>query len=86
MNRKIPFKLDQDITFVYSFIPFDFRKNMGQLAIELTYTNGDTQMLTTESTNPNHRGTYEFDSDEDYFEFIKQLKLCGIPQVKSNRQ
>ena len=66
-SRKVQLELDQDIAFIYSFIPFDFRKNSGQMAIELTFTNGDTQMLTTASTNPNYFGTHEFDSDESYF-------------------
>jgi len=79
-SKKITLELDQDIIFVSSFIPYDFTKNMGQLGLEIKFTNGDTQMLTTASTNPNHFGTYEFDSDEEYFQYISYLKAQGIPK------
>lgn len=62
MTTKVPLVLDQDKMFIKSTTPFDFNRNMGQYALEITYTNGDTQMLTTPSLNPNCHGTHEFES------------------------
>ncbi len=74
MTKKVDLKLDQDTIFIDSIIPMDFTKNFGQLALEIKYTNGDTQMLTTKSENPNVYGTHEFETKEEYMGFIEKLK------------
>ena len=83
-SRKVKLELEQHIIFIDCFIPYDFTKLGGQLALEIKYTNGDTQMFTTASTLPNHSSTYEFDNDEEYFKYISYLKEQGVPQGKVN--
>lgn len=78
-SRKVELKLAQNRVFIASYTPYDFSKGMGQLAVKITYTNGDTDMFTTETTLPNSYSTHEFDSDKDYFDFIAGLKADGIP-------
>jgi hypothetical protein len=78
-SRKVELKLSQNRIFIASYTPYDYRKYMGQYALKITYTNGDIDMFTTETTMPNHYTTHEFDSDEQYFEFIAGLKADGIP-------
>jgi hypothetical protein len=73
-------KLSKNIIFVKCFEPYDFSRNMGQLAVEITYTDGDTDILTTKSTKDNVFSSFEFDSDKEYFEFIKFLQENKIPK------
>lgn len=75
--------LDQKLLFIASYTPFDFSKYMGQLAVEIKYTNGETQMLTTRSTNPNVFDTPEFETTEDYYEFIEFLNKNNIKREHS---
>lgn len=72
-------KLSKNIIFVKCFEPYDFTRNMGQLAVEITYTDGDTDMLTTKSTKNNVHSSFEFKDNEEYFEFIKFLQNRNIP-------
>lgn len=65
--------LEQDKAFIKKTTPLDFTKNMGQYALEVEYTNGDTQMFTTKSSNPNQFGTHEFETKEDMLNFQKEL-------------
>lgn len=41
--------------------------------IEIKYTNGDTQVMTSKNTQPNHFGTHEFETNDELFEFAKKL-------------
>lgn len=66
-------KLDQNKVFIVSVMPYLF-KNMGQCALEIIYTNGDTQMLTTKSTNPNHFENYDFETEQDMLNFYETIK------------
>ncbi|CAL2106688.1 hypothetical protein T190115A13A_270045 [Tenacibaculum sp. 190524A02b] len=70
--------LDQNPTFIKSFTLYDFRRNMGQLAIEIEYTSGDTQMLTTPSTKDNVSDKGDL-SVEDYHFLVEELQ-----KLKSN--
>ena len=74
-SRYIPPELEQDREFIKSITPLDFTKNMGQYALHIVYTNGDIQVFTTESTNPNHFGTHEFESKQDMMTFYHDIKL-----------
>jgi hypothetical protein len=78
-SRKVELKLAQKRVFIASYTPYDFQEFAGQYAVKITYTNGDIDMFTTETTMPNHFTTHEFDSDEQYFEFLAELKRDGIP-------
>ncbi len=72
-------KLDKNLMFLTSYCPYDFQKNMGVYAVELKWTDGDTQMLTTPTTKPERssdRG--DFKSEEDYFTFLEYLKTEGF--------
>lgn len=71
-------KLIKNIIFIKSYDVFDFTKNLGQLAVEVTYTCGETQMLTTRSTKDNVRATYDFDHDTEFYDFVKFLKDNNI--------
>lgn len=74
MIKKTEPILEQSKMFIGKITPFDFTRNMGQYAVEITYTNGDTQMFTTNSTNPNVFSSYEFDDLEEMTNFIDNLK------------
>lgn len=65
--------LEQNIMFVESFKPYDFTKNMGQYAVEITYSNKETQMLTTPSTKENVNSKGDL-SVEDFFKLIDKLQ------------
>lgn len=73
-------KLDQNILYVKSWQPFDFQ-NMGQQAIELKFTSGDTQMLTTpiDPARGNDRG--DFKDEAELMEFAEYLTKRGIPRT-----
>lgn len=74
-------KITKNIIFAKSFTPFDFTKNMGQLAIKITYTDGDTDMLTTPPDEARKNFTNDkgdFANIEEYFQFIDWLKQEGI--------
>lgn len=53
-------QLDQDKMLIKKVTPYDFTKYMGQYALEIEYTNGDTQMLTTPALNPSCHGKADF--------------------------
>jgi len=73
-------KLRKNVVFVKSFEVYDFKTNFGQLAVEIVYTDGETQILTTKSTKDNVHSSFEFSSEVEYFEFIKFLQQQGIPR------
>ena len=73
-------KLSKKLVFVKCFEPYDFSRNMGQLAVQITYTDGDTDMLTTKSTKDNVHSSYEFDSEEEYYQFLEFLISKNIPR------
>lgn len=74
-------KLNKRLVFVKSYEPYDFTKNMGQYGVEIIYTDGSTQMLTTKSTLSNVYASSDFDTDDEYFEFLNLLKQSGIPRT-----
>lgn len=69
--------LSQNILFVKEFEPYDF-KNMGQLAVEVEYTDGSTDMLTTPTKNPNGTDKGDFKDEKEFYEFIEWLKQNNI--------
>ncbi len=73
-------KLRKNIIFVQYFEPYNFMANMGQLAVEITYTDGDTEMLTTKSIYDNVRGLSDFADVKEYYEFINFLIEKKIPR------
>lgn len=72
-------KLRQNIFFALHYKIFNF-VNMGQMAVEITYTDGSTDMLTTKSTNKNVHSTFDFNDDNEYFRFIKFLETNNVPK------
>ncbi len=73
-------KLSKNIIFVKCFEPYDFTRNMGQLAVEITYTDGDTEMLTTKSTKDNVFSSFEFEDEAEFYKFIVFLQEKNIPR------
>lgn len=73
-------KLRKKLVFVKCFEPYDFSRNMGQLAVEITYTDGDTEMLTTKSTKDNVHSSYEFNNEDEYYQFLEFLMSKNIPR------
>lgn len=67
-------KLSQNIVFVESFTPLNFKDTMGQLAVEVKYTNGDKDVLTTPMPPEKGSDKGDFKSEEEYFQFITYLK------------
>jgi hypothetical protein len=73
-------KLRQNIFFALHYKVYNF-VGMGQLAVEITYTDDSTDMLTTKSTNTNVHSTFDFNSDEEYFQFIKFLETNNVKKL-----
>lgn len=71
-------KLKKNLVFVKCYEAYDFMKNMGQLAVQITYTCGDTQMLTTKSTRENTNSSFEFLNEVEFYSFIKFLNENSI--------
>ena len=72
--------LSQNILFVKGYTPYNFI-GMGQLAVEIKYTNGETDMLTTKSIKQNVHSSFEFNSEQEYFDFIQFLNSNNIKQL-----
>jgi len=74
-------KLSKKLVFAKCFVPFDFSVNMGQLAVEITYTDGSTDMLTTKSTKKEmFYCSFDFINDEEYYDFLEFLINNNIPR------
>lgn len=73
-------KLNQKVQFVDSYVPYDFTENLGMLAVQIFYTNGNTQMLTTKSTKTNVNSSFEFENETEYFWFLEYLQTRNIPK------
>jgi porphobilinogen deaminase len=73
-------KLSKNIVFVKCFEPYDFTRNMGQLAVQVTYTDGDTDMLTTKSTKENVNSSFEFENEQEFYQFLEFLQSKNIPR------
>ena len=56
--------LNQNPIFIEGYKPYDFTKNRGQYGLEITFTNGDTQMLTTPSTKDNVNDIGDISEDQ----------------------
>lgn len=67
-------KLSKNIVFAKCFEPYDFTENFGQLAVEIEYTDGSTDMLTTpmDPKLGNDRG--DFKDEVEYYQFLSWLK------------
>lgn len=66
--------LDQDPLSISKMIPYDFTKTMGQYALEIVYTNGDTQMLTTPMNPGRGSDKGDFNSYEELVEFYNKYR------------
>lgn len=74
-------KLNQKPPFIEKFRVYDFKTTMGKLALELKYTNGKTQMLTTPSTRPeNTNDKGDFSTEDEFLKFIEYLKKHNVKQ------
>ena len=73
--------LIKNIIFVKSFEAYDFTDTMGQLAVKIEYTNGDTDMFTTKSTNTNVFDNSEFETHDEFYDFIKYLQANDIKKL-----
>lgn len=83
MNKKISEILTQRPVFISGYIPYDYTKNMGLLAVQVHYTSGETQMLQTASTMSNVNNSKDFETDSEYFEFLEYMQRLGIPKLKA---
>lgn len=72
MTRKVEPKLSQDSIFIKEVVPW-FAHNMNHNVLEVRYTNGQKDVFTTNSNNPNHFGTHEFETLEDMKQFQSTL-------------
>lgn len=66
-------KLSKNILFAKSFTPYDFKETMGQLAVKITWTDGDIDMLTTPMPKEKGHDNGDFIDEAEYFEFINWL-------------
>lgn len=73
-------RVKESLLFVKHFEPYDFTKSTGQLALQITFTNGDTLMLTTKSTKTNVFASYDFEGFKEYFDFVDFLKSNNVPK------
>jgi len=80
IESKMENKLSKKLVFVKCFEPYDFSRDMGQLGVEITYTDGDTDMLTTKSTKENVNSTFDFINNEEYYNFLEFLINKNIPR------
>lgn len=73
MNLKFQDKLSKRAVFIERWVPYDFTKNMGFYAVDVFYTDGDKDTLTTKSTNPNVHQKWDFQNEEEFFSFLDFL-------------
>jgi hypothetical protein len=87
-------KLSKNIIFVKNFEPYDFhtetKNRLEYYSLIITYTCLEKQEFRTKSKNPDFFKKYGrddeestityFDSDKEYFEFIKFLQENKIPK------
>lgn len=66
-------KLSKNILFAKSFTPYDFKETMGQLAVEITWTDGGIDMLTTPMPIEKGSDRGNFEDEAEYFKFIDWL-------------
>ena len=71
--EKFKHLLSKNPIFIKGYTPYDFTRNMGQLAVEIKYTCGYTDMLTTPSTKENVSDKGDFSVDE-YYTFLTEIK------------
>ena len=57
-------------------------KNLGKLVVEVTYTDGDVDLLSTKSTKENVFDSFDFNDENDFYKFIKFLQENDIPRKK----
>lgn len=75
--EKFAHLLSQKPLFIKSFTPLDFTKLMGNYALEINYTNGEMDMLTTPM--PPDIGSDKGNlTEEEYFEFIGVLQKLNL--------
>lgn len=53
---------------------------MDQLAVEIKYTDGDTDMLTTPMDPSKGSDKGDFINEDEYYEFINWLIKNGVPK------
>ena len=73
-------KLRKNIFFASHYQVYNF-VGMGHLAVEITYTDGSTDMLTTKSTNRNVFASFDFYDEKEYFQFIKFLEINNVKKL-----
>ena len=73
-------RLSKNIIFVKCYEPFDYTRNFGQLALEITYTDGDKDVLTTKTTKDNVRASFNFNDEAEFYSFIEFLEDKKIPR------
>ena len=73
-------KVKENLLFVKCFEPYDFTKSTGQLALQITFTNGETLMLTTKSKKTNVSASFDFVDFKEYFDFVDFLKSNNVPK------
>ena len=73
-------KVKKNLLFVKCFEPYDFTKSTGQLAIQISFTNGETLMLTTKSTKTNVFASFDFLDFKEFFDFVDFLKSNNVPK------
>ncbi len=71
-------KMEQEVMFIDNYKPFDFTQGMGQYALEINYTNGDMDMLTTPMSPTRGSDKGDFKDKAEMFSFIESLSAQGI--------
>lgn len=70
---KILENLDQNYRCIEHVKLMDFMEHMGCMGLEITYTDKNTQMLTTPTSKPNVRQSHDFDTIDEMYEFYDFL-------------
>lgn len=73
-------KLSKNVIFVKHFEPIDCSNTLGQMVLEITYTDGDKDVLTTKSTMGNVRASFDFENEDQFYQFVKFLQDNNIPR------
>lgn len=67
-------EIKNKVDFISSAIAYDFTERMGQYALELRYTNGSTDMLTTKMPADIGHDPGDFESEKEFFDAVHFLK------------
>lgn len=67
-------EIKNKVDFISSAIAYDFTERMGQYALEIRYTNGTKDMLTTKVPEDMGHDRGDFESEKEFFDTVSFLK------------